>query len=239
MMEIIVLRFDAPLMSFGGPIVDNYGFTQNFPAASMLAGLIANSLGLDHKESDSIQRIQERLRFAARLDRTGTPIVDYQTVDLGQEFMCDTGWTTRGERERRKGGGAGQMTHIRYRYYLAGAISTVVLTLNPADEEPSLGVIYEALREPVRPLFIGRKNCLPASLILLDRFHDTSLVHALSVTGVEASVKVPAQWPYEEEIKEESMVVSIVDEKDWKNQIHCGERLVRRGIIELKGGADA
>ena len=40
MIEVLLLRFDAPLMSFGGPIVDQRGVTRDFPAASMLAGLI-------------------------------------------------------------------------------------------------------------------------------------------------------------------------------------------------------
>ena len=63
----------------------------------MLTGLLANALGWDHRDADSLERLQDRLRFASRLDRAGHPLVDYQTVDLGQDWMRpeNAGWTTR------------------------------------------------------------------------------------------------------------------------------------------------
>jgi len=36
--DVILLRFDAPLMSFGGVLVDEHGVTRQFPGASMLTG---------------------------------------------------------------------------------------------------------------------------------------------------------------------------------------------------------
>jgi len=82
-MRAIVLRFDAPLVSFGAPAVDQNGVVQPFPALSMLTGLIANALGWEHRESDKLDALQERLRYAARTDRRGEALLDYQTVDLG------------------------------------------------------------------------------------------------------------------------------------------------------------
>jgi CRISPR-associated Cas5-like protein len=34
-MDFLLLRFDAPLMSFGGVMVDQYGPTDRFPGQSM------------------------------------------------------------------------------------------------------------------------------------------------------------------------------------------------------------
>ena len=54
-----VLRFDAPWMSFGGVVVDHHGFTERFPGRSLLTGLVANAIGLDHSDTDALQDLQE------------------------------------------------------------------------------------------------------------------------------------------------------------------------------------
>lgn len=234
-MDILVLRFDAPLMSFGAPIVDNYGFDQQFPAASMLTGLLGNALGYDHRDADRLNCLQARLRFAARLDRLGKSIVDYQTVDLGQDFMMNTGWTTWGAPEKRKGGEANEMTHIRYRHYQAGAVVTVALSLVPPDESPSMDEVDSALQYPARPLYLGRKGCLPASPIRLDRTTASSLIQALlTIPQAGDDLHIFAQWPPDEDGPLDSRIVPVTDERDWVNQIHCGERWVRQGMIDLQ-----
>src|SRR5437762_157802 len=118
MIELLLLRFDAPLLSFGGVAVDNQGVTRRFPGRAMLTGLVANALGYTHGQSERLQSLQERLRYAARCDRPGQTFVDYQTVDLSQPFL-EQGWTTRGTAEGREGGSARKGTHIRYRHYIA------------------------------------------------------------------------------------------------------------------------
>ncbi len=83
-MQILILRMEAPLMSFGGTMVDKWGVITEFPAASLLTGLFANALGYDQSQFGAHQRLQSRLRFAARIDRPGRRLLDYQTVDLSQ-----------------------------------------------------------------------------------------------------------------------------------------------------------
>ena len=67
----LVLRLEAPLMAFGGVAIDQFGPVRDFPAASMLAGLIANALGLHWSDRAENQEIQDRLIFAARREREG------------------------------------------------------------------------------------------------------------------------------------------------------------------------
>ena len=78
-----ILRFEAPMMSFGAPIVSEEGLIQPFPALSMMTGLLANALGYDHSEAKKHERLQQALSYAVREDVPGEKIVDYQTVDLG------------------------------------------------------------------------------------------------------------------------------------------------------------
>lgn len=244
MMDLLLLRLDAPLVSFGAPIVDNYGFVQPWPACSMLTGLLANALGWEHGDFDKLNRLQARLYYAVRCDRPGQEIIDYQTVDLGLPHMLDTGWTTRGIPEKRVGGKAIKGTHIRYRHYFADSIHTVALTLQPDSEEPTLDDLEQYLHNPVRPLFIGRKCCLPSQNILLGRIHADSLLDALRKTQPVEKNRQPEEWngkcfawwpdDANEESGSRSQKTPVTDCRDWLNQIHCGQRFIRQGLIELE-----
>ena len=236
-MRILVLRFDAPLVSFGAPAIDQNGVVQRFPALSMLAGLIANALGWDHRDVEKLERLQERLRHAARIDRRGEALLDYQTVDLGQDWMRaeNAGWTTRG-RIASRGGASGAGTHQRYQHYRADSVHTIALTL-VGDEAPLADDVGAALRQPARPLFIGRKCCLPAAPIFFDVIDAASLVAVLaSLPRARRSDPgpLPASWWDGDDATEsdgESRVVPVTDERDWRNRVHVGRRLMREGHV--------
>lgn len=236
-LDVLWLRLEAPLMSFGGVRVDERGPTAAFPGRSMVAGLLANALGYRHGEHERLQRLQERLRYAVRRDRRGRLVQDYQTVDLGQDFLRE-GWTTRGAPEGRAGGSAKTGTHIRYREYWADAVFTVALTLDPADEEPALDDCARALQEPERPLFLGRKPCLPSSELFLDTGRVGSLVDALRRIALHRRAEdddaFAVWWPEEGEPRPEpgqGRLVPVTDERDWQNQIHVGRRFVWEGRL--------
>jgi CRISPR system Cascade subunit CasD len=233
-MRMLLLRFDAPLISFGAPIVDQNGVVQTFPALSMLTGLLANALGWDHREGEKLGALQERIRYAARVDRRGEPLIEYQTVDLGQAFMLpeQAGWTTRGRITSRGGD-----THQRYRHYRTDSIHTVSLRLL-GEDRPTLDEVAAALAEPARPLFLGRKCCLPASPVLLDVVEAESLLAALasSPRPVRADPgPLPSSWWEGEDASAAlgaSRVVAVTDERDWRNQVHTGRRLMREGRVD-------
>lgn len=237
-MKVLVLRLDAPLVSFGAPMIDQNGVVQIFPTLSLLTGMLANALGWNHHEVTKLTSLQNRLRFAARIDRRGEALIDYQIADLGQPWMNpeNAGWTTRGEIAER-GGASGQALHIRYRHYRADSVHTVTLTL-AGEESPTIEEVAQALIEPARPLFIGRKCCLPASRLLLDTTEAPSLLAALA--GIPRSIRADegplsaCWWEGDDPTGSvgESRVVPVADERDWKNQIHTGRRLMREGRVD-------
>ncbi|GBD24937.1 CRISPR system Cascade subunit CasD [bacterium HR30] len=235
-MDCLLLRFDAPLMSFGAVVVDENNPTWHFPSRSMLTGLLGNALGWDHRDSDRLQALQSRLRFAARWDAEPQLLTDYQTVDLGLDFMRDTGWTTRGRREDRKGGDAATLTHQRWREYWANGVATVALAVTGSDE-PSLARLEEALRFPARPLFIGRKPCLPSAPILIGRRQAAGLKAALGAEPLaeigprRRPQRIPALWPIEEGAGAQSE--ERFDRRDWGNNIHIGSERYAVGILEV------
>lgn len=243
-MEVLLLRFDAPLMSFGGVAVDQRNPTEQLPYTAMLTGLLANALGLDRREVEAHERLQARLRYAARLDRRGEMLVDYQTVDFSQPSMADgLGWTTRGVVEQRKGGEASDGTHIRFRQYLADAIVTVALGLAPERETPGLGDVATALQRPARPLFLGRRCCLPSAPIYLGAMEASSLREALEShprVGPSRVGKAPrgdtgpltAVWPRAEGFEEaRNRLWPRVEDRDWNNSIHVGRRIQVEGLV--------
>jgi CRISPR system Cascade subunit CasD len=239
-MRAIVIRFDAPLVSFGAPAVDQHGVVQAFPALSMLTGLVANALGWDHRDVSRLEELQERLRYAARIDRRGEALVDYQTVDLGADWMLaeKAGWTTRG-RIASRGGDSSNATgiHQRFRHYRADSLHTVVLTVSD-DGTPTLDEIAASLHEPERPIFIGRKCCLPAAPLLMEVKEGQSLVGMLaSIPRPRRSDSgpLPTSWWDGDEASAAhavSRLVPVTDERDWRNRVHVGRRLMREGHVD-------
>lgn len=241
-MDCLLLRFDAPLMSFGGVVVDQINPTWRFPGKSLLTGLLANALGWDHRDTDKLQALQDRLRFAARWDAEPELLTDYQTVELGHEFLRGTGWTTRGRIEERTGDvenqirQKGRYTHERLRDYWANGVATVALALD-GEGEPNLDALENALRVPARPLFIGRKPCLPAAPILVGRRHAQGVRAALAAEPLadigprKRPYPIPALWPLDEGTG--ASTEERFDARDWRNNIHLGAERYAVGILEL------
>lgn len=233
-MDVLLIHLRAPLMSFGAPIVDSRGTIQPMPALSMLTGLLGNALGVDHREADRLERLQTRLRYAVRQDRVGEQVQDYQTVDLGSDHMNyrNVAWTTRGDIEERKGGSASTGTHIRERDYWADAGYTVACTLAPPDEAPTLDDLTAALQHPARPLFIGRKACVPAAPLYAGRTTGDSLKEALRSAALprwaDDRADYRAWWPA---APGDEGARPTTDQRDWVNQIHVGNRWVAEGTV--------
>ncbi len=234
-----MLRLDAPLMSFGGVVVDQINPIERFPGRSLLAGLIGNALGWDHADTARLAGLQERLHHAARWDAEPERIVDYHTVDLGLPAMQDTGWTTRGRREDRGKGDATSGTHQRFRHYWANGCATIALALAEDEAAPTLDNIEAALRAPARPLFIGRKTCIPAAPILLGRRTVLGLREALSAEPLapigmrRRPRRIEACWPLAE--GEGDQVIEFADLRDWRHNVHRGAQRYATGFLETKG----
>ena len=208
----------------------------------MLTGMIGNSLGWHHHDFDQLQRLQDRIDLASRWDVRPNRIIDYHTVYLGSPKMCKPGWTTQGKTEHRAGGTAAKHgTHQRDRHYLVDGLMTVALGLT-TEGSPDLSAIKEALERPARPLFLGRKTCLPARPLLdpvnpIMEGHD--LVSILEMVAVWNREGVPEQVPKKTwacwtppEGKDGSGESRLVyDLRDWHNQLPAGSRWRTEGMI--------
>lgn len=238
-MRHLLVSLESPLMAFGGETIDNYGVIRWFPSTSMLTGLLANALGWRRTERDRHQRLQDRLVFAARIDRepaTGVRLTDFQTAQLSKK---DQGWTTRGVPEGRDGGpNTYDAPHLRYRDYFADMRVSVALRLEPEDETPALDELAEALQEPARPLFIGRKPCLPSDALFGGFVQGDTALAALLVTPLSSDTShvepIRALWPDGEGGAEitPSRSYMLTDQRNWLSGLHGGGRPVCEGALD-------
>jgi CRISPR system Cascade subunit CasD len=232
----LILRLEAPLLAFGAVAIDHIGVTRDFPAQSMLAGLLANALGFERTDWENIQGLQDRLIFAARLDRQdqNAVLTDVQNARLEKN---DRGWTTRGEPEGRDGASYGA-PHRRRRDYHMDARVMVALRLEPVERQPDLDALAAALDRPARPLFIGRKPCLPAAPLLWPGRVAAANAHdaLLAIAGErDASPRrMRALWPYGEGPETGAdvwRVIDLPDLRNWRTGLHGGTRRIVEGTL--------
>lgn len=230
----LLIRLQAPLIAFGGETIDNYGVIRDFPALSMVTGLMANALGWDRGDDTLHNRLQERMVMGARLDADGERLVDFQTAQLQAN---DKGWTTRGVAEERAGGaGTYAGPHLRYRHYHADMNVLVALRLQPAEESPTLDELAAALDKPARPLFVGRKNCLPTGRLMAGWVEADNILSALQLAQPALSYNARAQWPDGEGRlpDQQDRTLDVCDERNWTSGVHGGWRPVREGMLLFK-----
>lgn len=252
MQRHLLLRLDAPLMSFGGDTVDNFGVVRDHPAQSMITGLIGNALGYERYESAALAKLQQRLVMGSLRLQEGKRIQDFQTAQLDGG---DRGWTTSGRFEGRRGGAdTYKSPHIRYRDADANAVVLVVLRLENTAEAPTLDDIKAAFDRPERPLFIGRKPFLPSTPLAVGWISAPNIATALelAITQITAdnppaagnapidpkavglTLTVPsfrAQWPANEGERGNQRAQQLTDERDWIAGVHTGRRAVVQGYL--------
>jgi CRISPR system Cascade subunit CasD len=218
------------LIAFGGETIDNYGVIRDFPALSMVTGLLANALGWDRGDAVRHNRLQERLVMGARLDDAGKRLMDFQTAQLEKS---DKGWTTSGTPEER-GGNSYSGPHLRYRDYHADMNVLIGLRLRAAEEAPTLDDLAAALDKPARPLFVGRKNCLPTGRLMAGWVDAINILEALQKALPSFADKARAQWPEGEGQlpgRYENQNQDVCDERNWTSGVHGGWRPVCVGVL--------
>ena len=225
--EWLHLRLAAPLMAFGGVAIDHVGPTREFPSASALTGLLANALGYRREDVARHQALQDRLIFGALSvlpEGRSVPLLVTDTQNAKLE-KADRGWTTWGAPEGRAGA-TYDSPHRRRRDYLADHETRVVLRL-AGRESPMIDDVSTALDRPARPLFIGRKPCLPTSPLLAGRVEAANAYAALQSLGIPGH----AIWPDEGDRPDGVLDHDLADLRNWHSGLHGGSRVVLEGRI--------
>ena len=237
------LRLCAPLMSFGGVTVDHVGPTRDFPAASALTGLFGNALGWNWEDRISHQALQDRLNFGVGIARRGSVVTDNQNARV---YENEPGWTTGGVPDSRNKGSSYKgipqddqfgnqecrkwLTHRRQRDYLADHDCHVVLCL-AESEGLRLDELADALQHPLRPLYIGRKPCLPSRPLFVGWVEGATARIALETLDVDWSACGEALWPEVDDLPTGAQLIGLPDLRNWESGLHGGERRVVLGRL--------
>lgn len=229
----LIMVLQAPLAVYPAARVDRYGTTHHFPTLSMLTGLLANALGYDRSEHEMHQRLQRRMIFACREDRPGPGLLrEFQTARMHSK---ERAWTTTGVPEERTGGDY-QLYDMRQEYHQDTSM-TVALRLEFPGESPTLEELAEALEQPERPLFIGKKHCLPTERIMAGFQEGDTALDAIRETPLrfpeEVPDLVPVSWPPGEGIDglEPARDTRQADIRNWRTGVHAGDRQVLAGTM--------
>lgn len=239
----LLLKLEAPLIAFGGETIDNFGVTRDFPALSMITGLFANALGWRREDCELHDRLQSRLLIGSRLNSPIQRLREYQTARL---FERDQGWTTFGAPEGRapspsysmQADGRKSLTWQRYRDYHTSLNVLVALRLEPSGDVPMLDDLAAALDHPARPLFIGRKPCLPSQRIFSGWQEADNVLHALQLAPLlqtDGNQSLRMQWPDGEGSLVGDRTIDLCDERNWTSGVHGGWRPVREGSFTPQG----
>jgi CRISPR system Cascade subunit CasD len=170
-MSTLLIPLVGPLQSWSVDARFGERLTAQEPSKSGVLGLICAALGRDRSEPiDDLSA----LRFGVRVDRPGVLLRDYHTAlnvaSAGTKAVD---------------------TVLSNRWYLADAAFLAGLEGDAA----LLGAIHLALSDPVWPVFLGRKACIPAMpLSMPEALVEAPLERALAMAdplpGADVSVPV-------------------------------------------------
>jgi CRISPR system Cascade subunit CasD len=144
----LLMRFAAPMQSWGTKSRFDERDTELEPAKSGVLGLVCAALGIDREEESPVLELA-KLKMGVRVDREGLLRMDYHTA---QEVI-------------RADGKGIQSTAVSRRYYLADAHFMVGLE---GEDRALLERIEQALKNPCWPLSFGRKSFVPSQPIWLE-----------------------------------------------------------------------
>ncbi|MCL6527703.1 MAG: type I-E CRISPR-associated protein Cas5/CasD [Thermaceae bacterium] len=160
MSHTLLMRFAAPMQSWGTKSRFDERDTELEPSKSGVIGLVCAALGVDREEEAPVLELAA-MPMGVRVDREGILRRDYHTA---QEVI-------------RADGKGVQDTAVSNRYYLADAVFLVGLE---SPNRAQLEDIQAALKNPVWPLSFGRKSFVPSQPVWLeDGLRESDLEKAL------------------------------------------------------------
>ncbi len=167
----LFLRLAGPMQSWGTSSRFQLRRTDLYPSKSGVLGLLLCAKGTRREESAGELEQLNRLAMGVRVDRGGTMDWDYHTAGAKIGIRrADTGnpkeTASTGEFE----------TLLSRRQYLYDASFLVVLHGPPE----TIGDCADALEDPVWPIFLGRKCCIPSEPVFGGMGHFDTMESALS-----------------------------------------------------------
>lgn len=152
MPNTLFLRLEGPLQSWGERGQWGVRDSAPEPTKSAVVGLLGCALGW--REDSDLRALSDSFRMAVRCDRPGVRLTDYHTVGGGYETPQLLTAALKLARTP-----AGQPhTELTWRDYLCDASFLVALQAHG----DLIAQLSAAVRDPLWPIFLGRKACIPS-----------------------------------------------------------------------------
>jgi CRISPR system Cascade subunit CasD len=171
---ILILRLEGPLQSWGTRARWDIRDTAPEPTKSAIIGLLGCALGYGMHDP-RLETLDRHLQFGTRIDHPGWLMRDYQTIS-GFLPTAKGGYKFSGGSKRNlavleSDPDADPATILSPRAYLQEAAFLVGLA-EWSGEDSLLEQCARALQDPVWPLYLGRKSCIPACPVFETLTHE-------------------------------------------------------------------
>jgi CRISPR system Cascade subunit CasD len=186
----------------------------------VITGIIGAALGISYDQPLILQQLQDTMRLAVVVHRAGTVIRDYQTVRMVLPHMTGPMWWNDGKRVgiMERAGGEPKRTITGERPLTCDYDATIVIEL--LEGAPfSADKILNALRNPVFPLSIGQRSCIPSMPVAGEILKATELASGISMVGTGV-VYLPVECAKAGEFGD--LYVSIPAGREWISRQHGG-----------------
>jgi len=194
----LALYLDGPMQSWGHQSRFNRRTTLSYPTRSGVTGMLCAAMGIDRADKvtlEALARLRMEIMTLATPIRPAKAAAGLTGAQKTGQFRHLSRWTdyhtvgggydpkTERQHMPRKASGAAPDTVVTDREYLADARFGVLIWGDPA-----LLTEYErALRDPVWGIWLGRKCCIPASLVCQGVFSscEEAEQHLLALSGAK------------------------------------------------------
>lgn len=164
--QSLAFYLDAPMQSWGSSSRFNRRESESFPTKSGVIGLLAAAMGIDKHGTDEVERLQPLAALAFSTWAVEPQAGSSGAIRLSDFHTVGGGYNRTDPAQRlhitRKASGGPSTTVLTHRTYLADARFIAVLEGNAE----TLQACAAALENPLWGVWLGRKCCIPASLLL-------------------------------------------------------------------------
>lgn len=210
--KTILLWLEAPLQSWGYDSKFNRRDTLEFPTKSGVLGLVLCAMGASGEQKELLARfatLKQTVVSFHYVDGKGNaeqkqPLLhDFQMIGSGydENDLWQKNLIPKTAEGKSPVGGGTKLTH---RYYLQNAIFAVLFEV-PADLSDA---IAESLKNPVYPIYLGRRCCVPTDFIFQGIFSNETDAEEAAIKKADeksnarnTAEKYSKQWKLKEEFK--------------------------------------
>lgn len=153
--RVLALFLDGPLQSWGYQSRFDRRTSLSYPTRSGVLGLICAARGVDRRDQSGLERLEKNLSIVVYAFGRPSMITDYNTVGGGYDAKKEP------QNIPQTADGKTGLTVQTYRDYLQEARFGVLVR----GEDALLEELSTALNDPKWGIWLGRKSCIPASVV--------------------------------------------------------------------------